>query len=105
MQLRPPVIVAAVHIRAALQEQPGDVEVAGHAEEVVAVRAALPDELRVLVEQRAQLLEIGVLDGAIGEDERRRWRLAARKCLHSACELGPAREPVPLREVAARVRE
>ena len=84
VELRPPVVVAAVHIRAALQEQPGDVEVAAHAEKVVAVRATLPHELRMLVEQRAQLLEIAVLDGAIRDDERRRLRLAARKCPHAA---------------------
>ena len=105
MELRPAVVVAAVHVGAALQQQPNDVEGARHAEEVVAVRATLPHKLRVLVEQLAQPLEISVLDRAIREHERRRRFLAARKCPHAACQLGPAREPVPLREVAARVRE
>ena len=103
MELRPAVVVAAVHVGAALEEQPGDVDVACHAEEVVAVRATLPHELGSVVEQRPQPLEIAVLDRAVGEHERRRRLLAARERLHAACQLGPIREPVPLGKVAARL--
>src|SRR5262249_6154098 len=105
MELRPAVVVAPVHVCALLQEQPNKGQVAGHAEEVIAVRTALPYKPSVLVEERPQPLEIAVLDGAIREHERRRWLLAARERLHTACQLRPAGEPVPLREVAARVRE
>src|SRR5205085_9337288 len=40
---------------------------------------------------------------AIREHERRRRLLAARKRLHAALQLRPARKPVPLREIATRV--
>ena len=106
VELRPAVVVAAVHVGAALQEQPNDARGRPPCRS-----RSLPFVPRcrtssgMLVEQRTQPLEIVVLDRAIGEHERRRRLLAARKRLHAACQLRPAREPVPLREVAARVRE
>src|SRR5205085_1225470 len=81
VELRPAVVVAAVHVGAAFQEQPSDVKVACHAEEVVAVRAALAHKLRVLVEQYAQPLAIAVIDRPIRQHE-----LLARKTRRQAAQ-------------------
>ncbi|HJX46989.1 MAG TPA: hypothetical protein VJ375_04025 [Gaiellaceae bacterium] len=53
MELRPAVVIPAVRIGAALEQQANEREVAGHSEQVVAVRAPLFDELRIPAEQRS----------------------------------------------------
>src|SRR5437588_637569 len=88
VELRPAVVVAAVHVGAAFQEQSSDVKVACHAEEVVAVRAALAHKLRVLVEQYTQPLEIAVHDrGPAGVAlVARQHELRARKTRRQAAQ-------------------
>ena len=103
VELRPAVVVAAVRVGAALEQQPDEVEAARHPEQVVAVRAALPDELGMEVEQLLEPRAVAGLDGAVGEHERRRRLLAARHPRDVPGKLVPAREPVPPREVEPRL--
>ena len=104
MQLRPPVVVAAVGVSAALEQQRHDRQIAGHPEQVVAIRPALNSEIGKPVEQLDEALAIVVLDRLIGEHERGRWFIAALHCLDVAAQLAPAREPVARGEVAPCVR-
>ncbi len=48
-----------------------DIEATRYPKQAFVVRAALPHEFRMLIEQRTQPLEIAVLDRAIGEHEGR----------------------------------
>jgi hypothetical protein len=71
VQDRPAVVVAAVHVRPALEQQSDERRcTSGKAEQVVAVRAALPNELRMLAEQLAQRLLVTRFERPVGEDER-----------------------------------
>ena len=104
VQLRPPVVVAAVGVSAALEQQRHDRQIAGHPEQVVAVRPALNREIGEPVEQFDDALAIVVLDRPVGEHERGRWFIAALHRLDVAAKLAPAREPVARGEVAPRIR-
>ena len=96
MQPRPAVVVAAVRVGAALEQQPHELHAAGHAEEVVAVRAADMHELGVLVEQLLEPSPITVLERTVGEHERR-----LRQILDVGDELRPGLEAVPARKFAS----
>ena len=91
VQLRPAVVVAAVRVGAALEQQPHELEVAGHPEQVVAVRAALRgrgrDARRAARSSRARSPR---LDGAVGEHERRRRLVAARAAPRRARRARPS---------------
>ena len=103
VQLRPAVVVAAIRVGATLQQQPHEVEVARHPEQVVPVRAALPHEVGVRVEQLLERRAVACLDGAVAEHERRRRLLAARHPPDVRGQLVPGREPVPPRQLCPRL--
>src|SRR5581483_6282855 len=99
VELRPAVVVAAVRVGAPLEEEADELELPGHPEQVVAVRAADPHELRKPVEERLQAPAVAVLDGAVGLHERRRGGGAGAELLEAAQELAPAPEAVPAGEL------
>lgn len=101
VQLRPAVVVAAIRVGAATEQQRRDLRVAGHPQQVVAVRPALGDQVGESIEQAGQELEVVVLDRPVGEHERRRRLLTGAHRLDVAAESGPAREAVPGGEVPA----
>jgi hypothetical protein len=101
VELRPAVVVAAVGIRPALEQQRDERAVAGHAEQVVAVGPPLRDQLREPVEELDERLSVVVLDGSIGEHERRGRHLAGVHRLDVAAQLAPGGEAVAGGEVAA----
>ena len=103
VELRPAVVVAAIGIRAPLDQQANDLEIAGHAEEVVPVRAADVDEVGMVVEERGEPPTVVVLDRPVREHERRRRLAALPKRLHVPAQLGPAREAVPLCKIPTRL--
>src|SRR5579884_2820971 len=105
VELRPPVVVAAVDVRTSVEQKPDELEVARHPEEVVAVRAADADELGMPVEQLGEPHSVAALEGAVREHERRRRLDAVRERFDVTTELGPAFVAVPRREVAPRLDE
>ena len=105
VELRPAVVVAAVRVAAALEQQPDELEVLGHAQQIVAVRPALPDELRNAVEKLGEPIAVAGLDGPVGEHERRGRLRAASKPAYVAAQTGPAPEAVAPGEVEPRLVE
>ena len=103
VELRPAVVVAAVRIGAPGEQKTDELEPVRHAEEVVAVRPACLDELGMRVEERLERGEVVCLDGAVGEDERRRRLRPVPDRLDAAFELGPALEAVAACEVEPRL--
>ena len=103
MELRPPVVVAAVRIGAAREQEAHELEPVRHPEQVVAVRPACLDELGMSVEERLEPREVVRLDGAVGEDERRRRLRPVPDRLDAAFELRPALEAVAAGEVEPRL--
>ncbi len=66
MELRPALVVAPVRVRPALEQQPDELELVRHPEQVVAVRSPLPHEIRITVEQPDELLAAAGPDRPIG---------------------------------------
>src|SRR5262249_47322620 len=64
---------------------------------------ALDDEVRESVEQLDEPVAVVLLDGAVGEHERRRRLLAAAHRLDVAAQGPPAREALARREIPARL--
>ena len=95
VKLRPAVVVAAVDVRATVDQEGDDGEVAGHPDEVVAVRPALNDEIRKPVDELDEAVAVVRFDRAVREDEGRRRLVAAAHRFHVAAELLPARVAVP----------
>jgi hypothetical protein len=94
----PAVVVATVRIGAACEQQADEIETVGHAEQVVAVRAANVHEIRVPVKQLRQAFEVVALYGLVGEHERR-----LRQRLDVSDELGPVGEAVPAGKLDTRL--
>ena len=101
MELRPSVDVPPVGIGAALEQQPHEVDIAGHPEEVVAVRAAETNQLGIPVEELDQLLAVAILDSPVGEHERRRRLLARPQGLDVPAQARPGSEAVPPSQLVA----
>lgn len=104
VQLRPAVVVSPVGIRAPLQQQRDDRQIAGHPEQVVAVGPPLGDEVREPVQESDEALAIVLLNRSVGPHEGRRRFLAAAHRLDMATQRAPAGEPVAGGEVTSRLR-
>ena len=100
VQLRPAVVVAAVRVGAALEQERDEVA-AGHPQQVVAVRAARGDEVGMEVEQLLEPRAVAGLDGAVGEHERRGRLAPVAQRRDALDERLPARLSVPGGEIAA----
>ena len=98
VELRPAVVVPAVHVRAALDQERRDLQVARHADEVVPVRSTLDDEVGEPVEELDQGVAVVCLERSVRQHERRRRLVAAAHRLDVATQLLPARVPVSLCE-------
>ena len=105
MELRPAVVVAAVRVCAALEQQAHVLE-PRHAEQVVPVRATGVDEPGMRVEQLDEPGRVARLEGLVGEHERRRAAPGLRGSPatrpSSSSQLA---KPVPAREVELRLLE
>ena len=99
VQLRPAVVVAAVRVGAALEQQLDELEVAGHSEQVVPVRPARLDQLGMRVEELDEAGLVGLLDGAVGEHEGRRRLAPVAERLDVRGERVPALVAVAAREL------